>query len=117
MNSKQIILSVKDTGDISDGFHTFNELYAHRIILFMCLMNSYPELSWKSRKHFDGQSYKDWFIAGMNLPSGNITYHIPNKFWRKIKIQELDSAPEWDGHTSDDVLKRLTEWNSTLTSK
>lgn len=117
MNKNQIIIDVKDTGEISDGYHTFNELYAHRIMLFLTLMNSWPDISWKSKKHFDGESYKDWFIAGMNLPSGTITYHIPNKFWKKAKVEELENAPEWDGHTSDDVLKRLSSWNDDIKRK
>ena len=38
------------TKDISDGYHTFQELYEHRIILFSALCNVYPDISWKSKK-------------------------------------------------------------------
>ncbi|WP_436351294.1 hypothetical protein [Escherichia coli] len=38
-------------GEVSDGYHTFNELYAHRVRLFSSLMHAYAELSWWSRKH------------------------------------------------------------------
>ncbi|MGK3384654.1 hypothetical protein ACSLOB_28275, partial [Escherichia coli] len=40
-----------DMGEVSDGYHTFNELYAHRVRLFSSLMHAYAELSWWSRKH------------------------------------------------------------------
>lgn len=39
--------------DISDGYHTFGELYKNRIILFCTLCNLLPDISWKSKKHYD----------------------------------------------------------------
>jgi hypothetical protein len=36
-----------------------------------------------------------------------ITYHLPMKYWDRANVIELERAPEWDGHTSKDVLKRL----------
>lgn len=43
-------LSVKD---ISDGYHTFRELYKLRMILFSIICNAYKDFAWKSKKHFD----------------------------------------------------------------
>jgi len=40
------------TKEISDGHHTFGELYRHRITLFCTLCNLLPEISWKSKKTF-----------------------------------------------------------------
>ena len=37
------------TKEISDGHHTFSELYRHRIVLFCTLCNLLPEISWKSK--------------------------------------------------------------------
>jgi hypothetical protein len=101
--------------EVSDSYHNFDELYAHRIILFISLMKSHKDISWKSRLHSDGTSFKDWFIAGMTLPDGDITYHIPDRFWNLIDdIEHKEKAPEWDGHTSDDVIRRLNNWSITL---
>ena len=101
--------------DIFDGYHKMSELYTHRIMLFIALMKSHPELSWKSKLHNDGTSYDGWFIAGMHLPSGDITYHISDKFWDALEnINTLEKSPPWDGHTGDDVLKRLNSWIVTL---
>lgn len=108
-----------DTGKISDGYHTFDELYDHRCHLFIALMQSHPEISWRARKHQDGSSYPDWFIAGMHLPDGDITYHLPAWMWSMLDgvygesfkvIAPLEFAPPWDGHTSADVVKRLASW-------
>jgi hypothetical protein len=101
------------TENTSDGFHTFKELYDHRIALFIALMKSHPTISWCSKVHHDGSSYDGWFIAGMDLPTGQISYHLPMSDWDKLgaDFPTLDKAPEWDGHTPADVVKRLTDWN------
>jgi hypothetical protein len=111
----KVVIECENTGSISDGYHTFDELYAHRIMLFLCLMKFNRDISWRSRIHYDGTSFDGWFIAGMNLSSGNITYHIPDKFWNMINdIQTLEKAPEWDGHTSEDVIRRLNNWGMSI---
>ncbi len=100
-----------DVSGVSDGYHTFKELYEHRIRLFVALMRSHPGLSWRAREHDDGSAFDGWFIAGMCLPSGDITYHLPNRMWSVLDdggIKTLTRAPRWDGHDSDDVLFRLT---------
>ena len=102
---------VGDNVDVSDGYHTMSELYAHRCTLFAALMKSHPHASWKSKKHEDGTSWDGWFIAGMQLPTGNITYHLPiDEFWDMLSVAELEFGVKWDGHTSDDVVKRIMEW-------
>jgi len=101
-------------GETSDGYHTFNELYEHRMLLFVMLMNAYPEISWRSWKHEDGSMFEGgWFIAGMNLPQCEIvTYHLKDIYWDFISdnVEELEFAPKWDGHTSKDVLERFKKW-------
>ena len=99
-------------GETSDGYHTFNELYAHRNLLFVNLMVAFPGISWISREHNDGSRFEGWFIAGMELSTGSITYHLPDDLWGLLEgaVQERDFAPVWDGHTSADVLTRLREW-------
>jgi hypothetical protein len=102
---------VDTTGDISDGYHTFNELYEHRHMLFIALGCHGQLKAWKSYKHHDGSVFDGWFLAGINLNSGTITYHLPNDKWELCRnFEELETAPEWDGHTSDDVLDRLSKF-------
>jgi hypothetical protein len=112
---RNILILPCPVGKVSDGFHTFDELYAHRQILFVKLMNFHPDKSLKSRKHEDGSMYEgDWFVAGMSLPTGDITYHLEGKCWDMVKVQELDFAPAWDGHKSEDVLNRLSNWEQGI---
>jgi hypothetical protein len=102
---------VSEAGKISDGYHTFDELYDHRCHLFIALMRSNPAISWRSKVHDDGSMYPEWFIAGMRLPTGQISYHLPQWMWPMLNgIESIEPAPKWDGHTAADVVKRLAEW-------
>ena len=100
-----------DSGKVSDGYHTFDELYEHRHMLFLNLMDHHE--SWYSRFHFDGSTMLGWFIAGIELPGGKtITYHLPDKHLdlaARVATTYLDKSPPWDGHTSNDVLQRLED--------
>ncbi len=100
-----------NVGEVSDGFHTFNELYDHRIALFLALAKQL-KLGWKSHLHSDGSSYGGWFIVGLTLPNGyDITYHLPKEYWGKCDfLRFYQVAPEWDGHTSKDVVERLFQF-------
>ena len=80
--------------------------------LIFCLFNeSLPKDVWRSKYHSDGELAfgGDWFVLGINKESGNqITYHLPIERWEETDFAEtLDKAPEFDGHTPDDVLERL----------
>lgn len=103
----------EDKSQISDGYHTFAELYEHRHALYITLcriLNSEGLCEvWRSRKHHDGPAFDGWFILGINYDKGNqITYHIPDHLWSRTEFAEtLDRPPEWDTHTSQDVIDRL----------
>lgn len=92
-------------GSVSDGYHTFDELYEHRHALFGAVVRLLD--GWKSRVHSDGTSMEGWFIAGVTTNSGQVTYHLPDRLWYMFPGRVLDAAPEWDGHTSEDVVLRL----------
>lgn len=100
----------EETGKVSDGYHTFNELYHHRAVLFSVICNQMPSLSWKSRKHSDGTMYPGMFIVGINTPAGQATYHYHiDPYWDGLfkDVFEYDRAPEWDGHTAEQAIERI----------
>lgn len=108
-----LILKYKDMGwstkDISDKWHTFGELYYHRMILFLTIQKAYPERSWKSKQHHDGTMFDDSFIVGITTDEGQYTYHYNLKDWELFKdIKELDKAPEFDGHKPKDITRLLS---------
>lgn len=105
------------TGNTSDGYHTFNELYDHRRALFTIIVTIYCQYAWKSRLHHDGTSYEGWFIVGMDLPFGlgQISYHCQNEKWSTFEIiTTKEKAPMWDGHSSQQVVERLEQFATYL---
>lgn len=112
------------TENTTDGFHTFKELYDHRITLFIALCKNFSKYNctycedvfgpkchtvWRSKHHSDGSEMEGWYILGTGKEKGKqITYHLPLERWDETDFAEtLDKAPEWDGHCPQDVLKRL----------
>lgn len=103
-------------GDASDGWHSFDELYRHRTILFASLCNYVQatdaegkDLAFKSWKHSDGTMYDGMFLAGVWTRMGWVTYHCEAEFWDYFDVPELAHAPEWDGAMPEDGLHRLCD--------
>lgn len=97
---------------VSDGYHTIDELYDHRIRLYIALARKLINLYevWCSDLHSDGSKIDGWFLLGINTIKGKqITYHLPMSYWSEVSsfAKYLNQAPYFDGHTSEDVLERL----------
>jgi hypothetical protein len=101
-----------DMGEVSDGYHTFNQLYHQRAVLFAALVNTHKDISWKSWKHEDGNYCFDkpneWFIVGIDTPEGAYTYHYSKEYWDMFHCTELEVSKHWDGHTEKDVTRLLS---------
>jgi hypothetical protein len=107
----------RDPSQLSDGYHTFAELYNHRHALCLALMRAMPNHSWFSWRHEDGERCfggDEWFIIGIDLPGGQtITYHLPAELYvlaQNTGASELQYGRPWDGHTATQVLIRLKYW-------
>lgn len=110
------IISGADWPCDCDGFHTWDDLYEHRFALLETLCRFWAgtavwdeQKPWRSKLHSDGSMYDGWFIVGIGYkPGEQITYHLPVHAWERFShCETLERAPEWDGHTPDDVLERL----------
>lgn len=111
---------VGDDLEVTDGFHTMDELYRHRAALTIALFNTWNQsILWgssekdveikvmKSRLHNDGTMYEGHFIVMAITPYGQISYHFEMRYWEYFHIPEVERVPRWDGHDSDDVADRL----------
>jgi hypothetical protein len=106
-----------DANQVSDGYHTFGELYDHRIALWIALCREKslqrPNVRhvWRSMRHSDGELAfgGGWFVLGIGTELGEqLTYHLPLSCWGECDFAyTADLAPTWDGHSSDDVLERI----------
>lgn len=102
-------LPAVDVEKISDGYHTFADLYEQRLILSAALAKNNPH-AWKSKRHEDGSVPfgGGWFIMGFDTDEGCYTYHYELKDWDLFQCKELDKGKPWDGHTSKDVRRLLS---------
>lgn len=97
--------------NVSDGYHTFGELYDHRRALTVALCSALPSLSWRSFQHHpdDNPMFEGgYFIVGIDLPTGTITYHYKVSHWDDFsQVKELAHAPKWDGAPPSATVERL----------
>lgn len=103
-----------DIGEISDGYHTFNELYDFRKTYNAVLFNEWVKQGkfnvHKSIRHFEGDECfgGGWFIVVAILPTGQISNHYEMSDWDLFNCPAYDKALfAFDGHTGKDVLDRL----------
>ena len=121
---------VVDIGELSDGYHTFNELYEFRKMYNAALFNEWAENLetssdfgqalfnvpkynvHKSWRHSDGELCfgGGWFIVSAMLPKGLISNHYKMDDWDLFKVPSVEKALfEFDGHTGKNVLERLKD--------
>ena len=103
-----LIIPEGGVGEASDGYHTFNELYHHRAVLFSVICNANHDKAWKSKLHDTGDMFEGMFIVGIETPQGQATYHYDiEPYWDMFKVKELERAPKWDGHTPEQAIERI----------
>lgn len=106
---------MQHTENVSDGYHTFSELYEFRKMYNALLFNEWYKQGkyqvHKSWRHYDGKKCFDndnWFIVSAMLPTGQISNHYKKEDWDLFQVEETPKALfEFDGHTSKDVLERM----------
>lgn len=112
----ELLKSHHDIQFISDGYHTFSELYEFRRLYNTALFNQWSKDGLydvhKSKLHSDGKvpfENSNWFIVVAELPTGQISNHYTIDHWGSFQIPEKNMANEFDGHTTHDVISRLNK--------
>lgn len=124
-------ISEENIGQLSDGYHTFNELYEFRKMYNAALFNAWAKQKetipgvfdehgmnpirakydvHKSIRHSDGMECfgGGWFIVMAMLPGGQISNHYKMEDWDLFQIPEVEIVKyPYDGHSAQDVLDRL----------
>ena len=107
----------KNMGEVSDGYHTFNELYEYRLLYNAAFFNELAKRGacdvHKSKRHSDGEipfGDPNWFIVMAELPTGQISNHYEMKDWDLFQVPEKDVANKWDGHSPCDVARRIRDY-------
>lgn len=105
-------------GDVSDGYHSFNDLYFYRKLYNALWIKNMDEATkrelnvHKSWKHSDGELCfgGGWFVVVATLPTGQITNHYEANSWDLFDCEERETADEWDGHTATEAASRMYEY-------
>lgn len=111
------VIPAEEMQNMSDGYHTFAELYDHRIMLFLALMRMAAdaglECGW-SRKHDDGELCfgGGWVIGWVTLPNGKqVRYHMEDT--RPLPpMLEKDLGSSWNG--KEETLEALADLSSVF---
>lgn len=113
----------EDMSQVSDGYHTFAELYRYRALYNAAAFNAWATAGindvHKSWRHHDGEECfgGGWFIVSATLPTGQISNHYPAESWWSFKIPVRDRGAEWDGHTPEEAARRLDAYNHLTGTK
>ncbi len=108
---------------VSDGYHTFDELYYYRLCYNVALINSLVKLKatnpdkykdikvCKSKKHFGGKPCYDgtWFIVMISTPWGQISNHYKLEYWDMFNCRAINTSWKWDGHGMKEAMERLNK--------
>lgn len=108
-----------ETDQITDGYHTFGELYDHRRALTAMLAASliwyapFGWTAWRSKAHHPDDSPMfegGYFIVGIELSDATVTYHYKLSHWDDFAaVPEVEHAPKWDGAGPDETVARLLD--------
>lgn len=119
---------------VSDGFHTFDELYHYREQYNAALINTIVALKKtvdpqsklgiflkdvdviKSTKHFGGEKCYGggWFIVMIKTPWGQISNHYKLEHWYDFDCRIANVSWKWDGHGMTEALQRLHRLSANL---
>lgn len=105
-----------DIEQVSDGYHTFAELYEYRKLYNAAFFNELAKKGiynvHKSKRHATGEECfgGGWFIVMADLPTGQISNHYELKDWDLFKCVEKSFSDIWDGHSPQEAAKRLLEY-------
>lgn len=113
----ELIKQLPSAKDVTDGYHTFAELYEFRKMYNALLFNEWALQGLnnvhKSLKHFDGEDCfgGGWFIVMAELPTGQISNHYKVEDWDLFDVPSTEKALiQYDGHTAKDVLQRMKSY-------
>lgn len=109
-------LSDKDAPqEVSDGYHTFKELYGIRHVLSLGAFGWLKSMGWHveavTGEHSDGSKmYDGWFMLGATDGINQVTFHLPLLYLNAaeafaVKVEKPSFV--YDGHTTADVMITL----------
>ena len=102
-------LSNFDTGILTDGVFTMDDLKDHIATLFAILATMIPDNAWVSERDWSGNMIKDgYFLCGFFTTYGPVTYYFEPKYrYYFAYVKEIQVAPIQDNMTINQKMDRL----------
>lgn len=103
-----------NANDISDKWHSFDELYHCRMVMSALICNTYASVSWKTKVHHPDDAtpmFDDSFLVCCETPEGQYSNHYSLDYWDMFNVVELQHARPFDGHTAKDIERLLSLLN------
>ncbi len=89
----KIEFEVNHKGEISDGYHTFDELYYHRMVLFSIICNTYKDKAWMIWNDFSVSEIDEYLAigSGSDVARGAL-FATPDKDPFERIVTSIDAA-------------------------
>lgn len=116
-------VNIGPTG-ISDGYHTFDELYYYRLCYNAAFINALVKLKLpdikvcKSKKHYGGELCYGggWFIVMISTPWGQISNHYKLEYWDMFDCPVTKQSWKFDGHGMKEAMERLNKLSKFIST-
>lgn len=101
---------------VSNGHHSFGELYDFRMVLTAAFFNSLSadamHKTYKSQHHHESDTEMDegWFVTGAVLHGKPISFHYEMKLWDLFHVATTESSPAYEPYTSAEAFERLVDF-------
>ena len=110
LNLRETMKEGYPIGTITDGYHSFDELYEHRNLLFLNFLIHADYREEVTTYYTEDPNIPGWILVVMKSKKlGQISYHMEEGYSQFLKY--ITKIPweqhEWDGHTSQEVIYRL----------
>lgn len=112
-------LSLDELKNVSDGYHTFSELYDQRSVLYLLLVKIYTSEDYLINAWYKPDHYPNYdcvYLQRVNcdgeyIDKSQVSFHVHIKY-REMYEDAIGKYtpgmhPEYDGHTKEEVLERL----------
>lgn len=104
-------------GDMSDGYHTFDELYEHRCLLFLLWLVEEQLLCKRLEVacrvvYYQLEHYEGWDLVQTYVDNKQISYHVPAKYRHVLVsnfVEDKKLTEKFDGHSSKTTVSRMVQ--------
>ena len=105
---------------VSDVYHTFEDLYKRELVLFRLISSLCPKLCFKTLKHYDEENdpmFDGDFMVGIYTTVGPASYHFKLKYLDAFSHLEFqEHGPRYEGYTEEEKNEKINYITNLINS-